>query len=101
MSSRNVYLSSDERKDALVLNRALKKGVGLIGSGVKDASEVITELGDMISEVKTARIDYISIVDENMKDVKTVQNGNILALAVFIGRTRLIDNHIIGEKICY
>lgn len=101
MSSRNTYLTPEERKDALVLNRVLKYGAEIIASGNNESKSVISELKKMIGQVKSAKIDYVSIVDENMNDVQIAEKGNILALAVFIGKTRLIDNHTIGEEICY
>lgn len=101
MSSRNTYLSSEERVDALILSKALKRGNELYLKGETKAENIINELKEMISKVKTARIDYVKIVDENMDDVKIVKEGNILALAVFIGTTRLIDNYIFGEELCF
>jgi pantoate--beta-alanine ligase len=101
LSSRNMYLSVEERSDALALNRSIKKGIAMFESGITDPGVIIAELEKNISAIKSAKIDYISIVDENMKDADIVRTGDILALAVFIGKTRLIDNHIIGEKICF
>ena len=95
MSSRNVYLSADERKDALVLYGSLKKTEDIIRSGERDAKKVIKMMQESIKAVSAARIDYVSIVDTaNLKDMKTISGDVLIAVAVFIGRTRLIDNII-------
>jgi pantoate--beta-alanine ligase len=95
MSSRNVYLSESEHADALVLNESLKKAESLIRSGERDAKKVIKIIQDLIKDVPTAKIDYISIVDTaDLKEIKIVSGDILIALAVFIGKTRLIDNVI-------
>lgn len=96
-SSRNLYLSSAERKDAVVLNQAIKNAVKAIDAGELSAEIIINQIKKQINEKYTAKIDYVKIVNTDMEDVKDIKSGNILALAVFIGATRLIDNHIIGE----
>lgn len=101
MSSRNRYLSTEERKDALVLSQSIKKAIALQQNGETSAQVIINCIREEIEKVPSAKIDYISIVNEQMQDVATVENKNILALAVYIGKTRLIDNHIIGEKLCF
>ena len=73
----------------------------MINEGEKNSKIIIEKVTSMIKTVKSAKIDYIKIVDENMKDSYLIKNGDILALAVFVGATRLIDNHIIGEEICF
>lgn len=101
MSSRNRYLSTEERKAALVLSQSIKKAIALQQNGETSAQVIINCIREEIEKVLSAKIDYISIVNEQMQDVATVENKNILALAVYIGKTRLIDNHIIGEKLCF
>ena len=101
MSSRNRYLSTEERKAALVLSQSIKKAIALQQNGETSAQVIINCIREEIEKVPSAKIDYISIVNEQMQDVATVENKNILALAVYIGKTRLIDNHIIGEKLCF
>lgn len=101
MSSRNRYLSTEERKAALVLSQSIKKAIALQQKGETSARVIINCIREEIEKVPSAKIDYISIVNEQMQDVATVENKNILALAVYIGKTRLIDNHIIGEKLCF
>ena len=56
---------------------------------------------DGFNAIESLKIDYVSIVNKQMEDVDTISNGDIIALAVFIGKTRLIDNHIIGEPVCF
>lgn len=101
LSSRNVHLSEEERKDASVLNQSLKNAISLIENGMLDSKKIINLCKALIKDKKMTKIDYFSIVDENMKDVDRVKKGNIIAMAVYVGKTRLIDNHIIGEKICW
>ena len=96
MSSRNIYLSKEERKDALVLNQSLKEARRLIKKGEKNTSKIKSIIRRMINSKKNARIDYISIVDRDvLRDQKFVEKGTLIALAVWIGKTRLIDNIII------
>ena len=101
MSSRNVYLSAEERLDSTILNKSIKIGVDLIEKGESNPQNIISKLTEIISSVKTSKLDYIKIVNSEMKDVSIIEKENILALAIYIGKTRLIDNHIIGEKICF
>ncbi|MFA6320831.1 MAG: pantoate--beta-alanine ligase [Candidatus Omnitrophota bacterium] len=96
MSSRNIYLSATERKDALVLYEALKKAECLIKSGERDAGKVVKMMEDMISSVPGMRIDYISAVDtKNLEKIKIITGETLIALAVFASKTRLIDNIIV------
>ena len=96
MSSRNSYLSFKERADATVLYKSLGKAKAMIKQGIINPSRIILVLRKMILKKKTARIQYIKIVDLNeLKPVKRIQGKVLVALAVWIGRTRLIDNIII------
>ncbi|HOJ63788.1 MAG TPA: pantoate--beta-alanine ligase [Spirochaetota bacterium] len=99
MSSRNSYLTPEERKDATILNIAIKEAISMIENGEKNSNKIISSIEKRIKSVPSARIDYVKIVNKDMIDQESVKNGDILALAVFIGTTRLIDNHIIGEEI--
>ena len=95
MSSRNIYLSADERKDALVLYGSLKKAEDLILSGERDAGKIMRLTRELINTVASAKIDYVSIVDaSDLKEVATIAGDVLIAVAVFIGKTRLIDNII-------
>ncbi|WP_058989619.1 pantoate--beta-alanine ligase [Anaerococcus rubeinfantis] len=94
MSSRNTYLSADERKAALCLSKAIFEGEKMAkeGSSVK---EVLEKMKEIISSEKLAKIDYISAVDlETIKDVDNFDKDTLVAIAVYIGKTRLIDNFI-------
>ncbi len=94
MSSRNTYLSTDERKAALCLSKAIFEGEKMAkeGSSVK---EVLEKMKEIISAEKLAKIDYISAVDlETIKDVDNFDKDTLVAIAVYIGKTRLIDNFI-------
>lgn len=94
LSSRNTYLSEEERKAALCLSKAIFKGEDLAKSG-SSVSEVLSKMKEIISSEKLARIDYISAVDLTaMEDAKDFDGDRLVAIAVFIGKTRLIDNFI-------
>jgi pantoate--beta-alanine ligase len=89
-SSRNQYLDGEERKQAPILRQAL---LAAGKSGKKSAKEIVDLAREMISEVPLARIDYVALVDaETLQPVETVHPNSLLALAVFFGKTRLIDN---------
>lgn len=99
MSSRNSSLSKEEREDAPILYEALKKAELLVGGGETDPKRIIKAMKDMISEKKNAKVDYVSIVDtERLKSVDTISGEVLLALAAFIGKTRLIDNIIVNPR---
>ena len=91
-SSRNTYLSEEERKAALCLSRAVKAGQDIICKGIK-AEEVLTKMREIIEAEPLAKIDYVSMVDAlNMQPVEVVEKDVLVAMAVYIGKTRLIDN---------
>ena len=95
-SSRNTYLNADERKAALCLSQALKLGREMIENGEKNAQTVINAMTELIEKEPLARIDYIEIVDIKTLEKADDASANILtAMAVYIGKTRLIDNFII------
>jgi len=94
LSSRNTYLSVKERKAALCLSRAIFKGEELAKNGAS-VSEVLEKMKEIISSEKLAKIDYISAVDlATMKDSKDFADDRLVAIAVYFGKTRLIDNFI-------
>lgn len=94
-SSRNTYLSPEERKAALVLSRSLKFGKKLIEDGEKDARKVIAAIRGEIEKEPLAKIDYVEIVDWNtLEPVESTEGEILTAMAVYIGKTRLIDNFI-------
>lgn len=97
-SSRNTYLSEDERKAALVLSRSLKEGRKLVEDGEKDAAKVKKTITDIIEKEPLAKIDYVEVVDWNtLEPVENIDGPILTAIAVYIGKTRLIDNFIIEK----
>ncbi len=100
MSSRNKYLNKDERKSALTLFKALKLAQKLYSNGEKKSSVIITEVEKLIKRASFTAIDYIKICDtRTLKDADKIKNQSVIALAVKVGNTRLIDNHVFGEKL--
>lgn len=92
-SSRNIYLSKEERQAALVLSRSLRRAQELLKGGEKDVVLVKKAIEEEINKERLAKIDYIQIVDsESLKAVEEVNESVLTAIAVFIGKTRLIDN---------
>lgn len=92
ISSRNVYLSDEERKAAPVLNRALEKGKAAMKKGIK-AEDLIKIIEDEIKTEDLADIEYVQVVDtEEIKDMDVIDRDCLVALAVRFGTTRLIDN---------
>lgn len=97
-SSRNVYLSPEERRAALSLSRAVRIGQKMVSEGETRAQMVLMAMSGHIAKEPLARIDYVSAVDgETMEPVTELKKGTLVALAVYIGKTRLIDNFIVGE----
>lgn len=93
-SSRNTYLNTEERKAALCLSRAVKKGREIISAGC-ESEAVLTEMRAVIEAEPLAKIDYVSVVDAlTMQPVEKVEKDVLVAMAVYIGKTRLIDNFI-------
>jgi pantoate--beta-alanine ligase len=96
-SSRNEYLNLEERKQAAVLRRALLAAAEKVKAGEQSAKAIIDLARRMIGEASLARIDYVDLVDaENLQPVEIVRPKSLLALAVFFGRTRLIDNILLA-----
>ena len=99
MSSRNKYLNAQERQSALVLSKSLSMAQDMIKSGQTNAVDILHNMKQMIEAEPLAKIDYISIVDsETLDDIKEIKANTLIALVVFIGKTRLIDNMIINES---
>lgn len=94
-SSRNTYLNQDERKAALILSKAIKLGEDLANSGEEDANKIISKMIDLINTEPMAKIDYVQAVDAiSVKPVDKMEGSVLIAMAVYIGKTRLIDNFI-------
>jgi pantoate--beta-alanine ligase len=93
LSSRNQYLNADERAQATVLYRAMTRVKEAANGGQKSVRELRDVAKGVIAPAKSARVDYISIVDaDNLQPLETLRPNAVIALAVFIGKTRLIDN---------
>ncbi|MCR5705605.1 MAG: pantoate--beta-alanine ligase [Acholeplasmatales bacterium] len=95
-SSRNTYLSPEERKAAVILSKSLKAGKALIEAGERSSKKVIDEITKVLNTEPLARIDYVSVVDNvNIQPIDTIKGEVLVAIAVYIGTTREIDNFII------
>jgi Panthothenate synthetase len=94
-SSRNTYLSEEERKASLVLNRSLLKAKSALKEGIKDSDKLVQTISEELNKEPLAKIDYIEIVDSaSLKPVKNIDRPVLVAIAVYIGKTRLIDNFV-------
>jgi pantoate--beta-alanine ligase len=97
LSSRNRYLNSEERKDATILYRSLQSARDMIDRGEHDANNIKNHVVELIQKVPGSSIEYISIVDADTLDpVNEIKKNTLIALAVYIGKTRLIDNILIN-----
>lgn len=95
-SSRNTYLSAEERKAALILSKTIFMGEKMVNDGEKDAQKVIDAMVANIASEPLAKIDYVSAVDGvTMMPIKKIEGCVLVAMAVYIGKTRLIDNFIV------
>jgi len=98
MSSRNTYLNPEERKQAVVLYQALTLAQKLCGEGEKDALTIRRHMTALIQKQPLADIDYISIADaETLEELDEVKPPALVSMAVRIGKTRLIDNVVVGQ----
>lgn len=97
-SSRNTYLSVEERKASVVLSQALLKGKVAVEDGEKSADRVKSIIRDFIEKEPLARIDYVEVVDfDTIEPIDTIGGSILVAIAVYIGKTRLIDNFILEK----
>jgi pantoate--beta-alanine ligase len=100
MSSRNMYLNPEERERALCLSRALKLGEELFQAGERNAGKILAAMRERVENTEGTASDYIEIVDpDTLQRVDPVHTGDVMALAVRIGKARLIDNAILGRGI--
>ena len=96
-SSRNTYLNPVERQAALILSKSLKKGKEAIEAGERDSQAVIQIIKENLETEPMARIDYVEVVDfENIQRTAKIEGEVLVAIAVYIGKTRLIDNFIVN-----
>ena len=94
-SSRNTYLNGEERKAALVLSQAVKLGQSMAESGEKNADRIVEAMKAHIEKEPLARIDYVQAVDaDSIEPISEIRGNVLVAMAVYIGKTRLIDNFI-------
>jgi len=106
MSSRNKYLNESERADAVSLSKGLNAAIGAFKNGERNPRVIETEVLKILKPIKTARVDYIECRDaETLAEIDRIDRAAVLAEAVFIGDTRLIDNVILnpGEvsELCF
>ena len=95
-SSRNTYLNAEERQAALILSKSIFLGQKMAEEGEKNAAKVLSAMTALIEAEPLARIDYVSAVDGiTMQPIDTIEPNALVAMAVYIGKTRLIDNFIV------
>lgn len=100
MSSRNVYLKENERASALTLVKSLKLAQKLYDGGERKSSRILGEVTKLIKSAPYNEIDYVKICDANtIMEVDEIVAETVIALAVKVGTTRLIDNHVFGDKL--
>ena len=99
MSSRNTYLSPEERAAALCLFRAIRAARELVLSGAKSRESILEAVRGIITATPHTNIDYLTLVHpDTLQEVNTIENKARLALAVWVGKTRLIDNTLLSES---
>jgi pantoate--beta-alanine ligase len=97
MSSRNTYLNPDERRAATVLFRALGAAKSLYNAGERGAENLCARVRETVASEPLAKLQYVSCADyDSLEELETVQGKALISMAVFIGKTRLIDNFIVG-----
>lgn len=95
-SSRNTYLSEEERKQAVILNQSLEEAVKAIDAGEKDAAKVKEIIVNKLNSCPLAKIDYVEVVSfDTIQPIEKIEGDVLIAIAVYIGTTRLIDNRIL------
>lgn len=97
-SSRNTYLSAKEREAALVLSRSVRLGQALAAGGERSSEKLLAAMRDKLAGEPMAEVEYVEVVDgESMQPVDAFKSGDLVAMAVRIGTTRLIDNFTVGD----
>ncbi len=97
MSSRNAYLSAEQRVAALALSKGLAAAEAAVSSGEKSGEKILAAARSFIEAESLARIDYVDLRDAaELTPVETLTGKAVLAMAVFVGKTRLIDNRVLG-----
>ena len=96
MSSRNAYLSAEERPEALLLHESLRRARSLIEDGERDAERLRTEMRNVLARGAALQVDYVDIVETTtLRALRTLHGRILLAVAAVIGSTRLIDNVVL------
>lgn len=96
MSSRNKYLSEIERKDAVLLSKSLNECEKLVADGMREVSELVKAMREILAKSEFILPEYVSIVDlDNLKPIEIIESQALVAIAVRIGKTRLIDNIVV------
>ena len=98
-SSRNTYLNEEERKAALILSKTIRLGEKLAEDGMTNAKELVAAMKENLEKEPMAKIDYVEAVSmDTIEKVDKIEGNVLVAMAVYIGKTRLIDNFIIGGE---
>jgi pantoate--beta-alanine ligase len=99
MSSRNIYLTPEQRKAAPVLYRALEHARKRVDEGERKSKTIVKEMREIIESEKEAKIDYLAVTDLiELKELRTIKGRCLIAAAAFFGTTRLIDNVIVETE---
>lgn len=99
MSSRNAYLNPEERRSALCLKKSIDLAQSMVNRGIYDTSSIKKSIEELIKNHPYTKIEYISICDpETLEEMKEIKDRALLALAVYVGKARLIDNSILERK---
>jgi pantoate--beta-alanine ligase len=97
LSSRNIYLSPDERQSALALSRSIRRAESLVAQGDRNATTLIGAAQEIFAAEPSLRVDYIELVNwETLEPVQIAATGSLFAVAAWVGATRLIDNTILA-----
>lgn len=95
-SSRNTYLNEQERKAALILSQTIRLGEQLVKEGMEDANQLVAAMKENLAKEPLARVDYVDAVSmDTIEKVDKIEGTVLVAMAVYIGKTRLIDNFIV------
>jgi len=98
LSSRNTYLDETQRKAALVLSRSLRKARSIFDSGERSSKAIRAAMEDVFTAEPAAKVQYISIADtETLLEIDHIKSQALVSMAVYIGKTRLIDNTVLGK----
>lgn len=97
MSSRNTYLNAEERREALGIKQALDEACALVRAGERETAAVLARVRQVLAARPKVRIDYVELRHpETLEDIERIEGPALLAIAAFVGRTRLIDNCLLG-----